>query len=330
MPKYEPKDIQHELEKGRIWPVYWLFGKERMKARELLKRIRRAVHGEEKTANASAGFLGFNEENLDGTDTDAAAIVDAAQSLSLGGGTRLVLIREAHAIKDPEPIAALFGQPASREELLSVCVFLSKDLDGRKKFSKQLVEKAAVVSCEEVADEDREPWIGYLAKRRGVTLTPDLVLQLRSLEPWSLDIVDQELDKFALSGSDPAVLLGGSGSGMGADLFVEAFFGRDFAKAMSYVEELAESPEESLPLLGLLAWNVRYLALLLNDQKQGTRHVKLSPFLADRLKRWARLWTLDEMLALQKALAELDFSVKQTARAPLGLWSTLVMSHAKR
>ena len=40
MPKLEPKVIQKELEQGVLWPVYWLYGQERMKSRELFKRIR--------------------------------------------------------------------------------------------------------------------------------------------------------------------------------------------------------------------------------------------------------------------------------------------------
>ena len=37
MPKLEPKTVQRELDQGQLWPVYWLYGGEAMKARELLK-----------------------------------------------------------------------------------------------------------------------------------------------------------------------------------------------------------------------------------------------------------------------------------------------------
>ncbi len=327
MPKLEPRDVQKELESGWIWPVYWLYGQERMKSRELLKRIKSAVLGD----SPLAGF-GFGEEVLDGSEVSAVQVVDSAQSLTLGGGLRLVVVRDAQAIKDSDALSVLFGPRSKKEDLTSVCVFLSKDLDGRKKFSKILTEKAAVVSCDAVPEQDREAWIGYLAKRRGLALAPEQVVLLRSLDPWNLDIVDQELEKVALlsqtaDASDSLdALLGSAGGDFKSEDFVEAFFGRDLKKSLEIVETFAESPELALPLLGLLGWNVRYLALVCADREQRTKTAKLSPYLAERFNRWSRGWSLSEVVSLQSALADVDFSIKQTARVPIGLWSNLVIT----
>jgi DNA polymerase-3 subunit delta len=322
MPKLEPKQVQKELESGRLWPVYWIYGQERMKSRELLKRIRRAVLGEELAQAGAALASGFAEEVLEGTEVTGAQVVDSAQSLPLGGGLRLVIVRDAHAIRDPEPLTGLLAAgPLAREELPSVCVFVSKDLDGRKKLSKQLLEKAAVVPCEEVPEPERDAWIAYLAKRRGVTLAPECVAQLRSVDPWSLDIMDQEIDKFSLT-EDPETLLGGVSPELGGEAFLEAFFARNLRKATLALGGFSDHPDESLPLLGLLAWNARYLALSLGG---GERTTKLNPYLAERLRRWSKHWTLADALALQEALMELDFGIKQTAKLPLGLWTTLVL-----
>jgi DNA polymerase-3 subunit delta len=323
MPKLEPKIIQKELEQGWLWPVYWLYGTERMKSRELLKRIRKAVLGSE--SSSSSGLAGFGEEMLDGNEVDAATVLDAASSLSLGGGCRLIVVREAHALKEAEILAPLCGPKAKKGDLTSVCVFLSKDLDGRKKFSKILTEKAAVVPCEEVPEVEREAWISYLAKRRGLDLPPELVAQMSSLDPWSLDIIDQELEKFSLAQSGDVVLLGGGvGSAGGGERFLNAFFARDLKKSLQAVEEFADRPDESLPLLGLLGWNVRHLALVLS---RG--NVKLNPFVAERLQAWARHWQLSEVLRLQTFLEELDFSLKQTPLMPLGLWGEIVMTFCR-
>lgn len=319
MPKLEPKQVQKELESGYLWPVYWIYGHERMKARELLKRIRAAALGVE-----SGTTDVFGAQTLDGGEVSAATIVDEAQSLSLGGGLRFVVVRDAHAIKEAETLSRLLGERGKKGDLASVCVFLSKDLDGRKKFSKLLLEKAAVVPCEEVAEADREAWIQYLAKRKGVALTPDHVVGLRSLDPWTLDIIEQELEKYSLAMLEGAgasdVFLEGSGRTGGAEEFLEAFFSRNLKAALVLVGPIAQSPEESLPLLGLLGWNVRHLALVI----ENPRGVKMSPYLLEKFRRWTPSWTLDEILALQEALAELDFSVKQTRLLPLGLWAGLV------
>jgi DNA polymerase III delta subunit len=336
MPKLEPKQIQKELEQGSLWPVYWIYGHERMKTRELVKRIRKAALGDNPPAFCA-------ETVLEGTEADVAEILDAAQSPSLGGGLRLVVVRDAHAVKESEGLAPLLGPKAKAEELGSVVVFLSKDLDGRKKFSKMLADKAAVVPCEEVAEGDREPWIQYLCKRRGIELSGEQVATLATLDPWSLDIIDQELEKLELSRWKPegveasahgqpatasggdVLLAGGVSFGAlgGADAFLECFFSRDLPTSLERVSAFADQPDESLPLLGLLAWNVRNLALVVADRERGTRNAKINPYLAERFARWGRRWSLSEIERLQQRLMEIDFGFKQTPLLPLGLWSEL-------
>jgi DNA polymerase III delta subunit len=288
-----------------------------MKSRELLKRIRKTALGEEQ-----GGFGAFNEEMLEGTEVTASHVLDAAQSLSLGGGVRLIVVRDAHAIKEAESLSPLLGPAQKKDQLTSVCVFLSKDLDGRKKFSKLLTEKAAVVPCEDVPEEEREAWIGYLGKKRGLNLPEAMVAGLRGLDPWSLDIVDLELSKFEVSG-DADVVLGGAGQ-IGADRFLDSFFRREKKLSLEAVEQFADHMDQALPLLGLFAWNVRHLAQVVSDREKGIRSTKLSPFLAERFHRWSRSWKLEEVIGLQSALAEVDFGIKQTPKLPLGLWTSFV------
>lgn len=331
MPKLEPKTVQRELEQGELWPVYWLYGQEKMKSRELLKRIRGTALGERASGvGAAGGIFGLDEQVMDAGEVSSSQVLDAALSPSLGGGLRFIVVRDAHALKEPECLAELMGPRSARTELTSVCVFVSKDLDGRKKFSKLLTEKAAVVPCEEVPEEEKEAWVGYLAKRRGLSLGPEQFAQLRGLDPWSLDIIDQELEKFALAESSPDVLLGSVGAFLGgSETFLDAFFARDLKAALMCAESFAERPDESLPLLGLLGWNVRQLAIVISDRENRTRNAKLNPYLAEKLQRWARGWSLDEILELQSRLSELDFGLKQTPLVPLGLWSDLVMGFCR-
>jgi DNA polymerase III delta subunit len=338
MPKLEPKQVQKEIESGSLWPVYWIYGSERMKSRELVKRIRKAALGESPSSFCP-------EMLLEGTETDAATIVDEAQSPSLGGGLKLIIVRDAHAIKEAESLAPLLGPPAKTEELPCVVVFLSKDLDGRKKFSKTLTEKAAVVSCEEVGEGDREPWIQYLCKRKGVVLGAEQVARLATLDPWSLDIIDHELEKWQLSQWAPAgeasgastqpvqdVLLSAGvsfGALGGADAFLECFFARDLKQALERVGSFADQPDESLPLLGLLTWNVRQLALIVSDRERGTRNAKINPYMAERFVRWGKRWQLSEIERLQERLMQVDFGFKQTPLLPLGLWSGLTQEFCR-
>lgn len=318
MSKMELKTVQTELEKGQIWPFYWLYGPERMKSRELLKRIRVALFGN------NGGSSGWNEETFEGAESDGNEVLEALMSPSLYSGVKLVLVREAHALKNVEVLLEVLGPPQSKGEVKAVCVCFSKDLDARKKFSKVLLEKAAVVSCEEVADPQKDAWIQFLAKKRGFELNSSLILQLCSLDPWSLDIVDQELEKYALADSASDVILKECRQSPGVDVFLAHFFQRDLKSALPLVSRFAENPEDALPLLGLFAWNVRQLCVELSDQERGTRYAKLNSYVMDQFRRWGRHWKLTEIVELQEELARIDFSFKQTPLLPLGLWTRLV------
>ena len=118
-------------------------------------------------------MFGMAEETLDGAEIDGSSVVEAAQSPSLGGGLRLIVVRDAHAMKNPEQIRSFWASRKRRKIWRLFAFFLSKDFDQRKKISKLLLEKAAVVPCEDVPENEREAWIQYLAKRRGVISRPN-------------------------------------------------------------------------------------------------------------------------------------------------------------
>ncbi|MEK6706607.1 MAG: hypothetical protein AABZ06_12555 [Bdellovibrionota bacterium] len=324
MPELEPKTVQKELEEGLLWPVYWVHGPETFKVRELVRRIRRVVIGDAAAATSSSLF-GLSEQTFDGSDVDGGTVADAALSYSLTGGLRFIVVRDAHAIKNPEQLDVLFGKRGKKEELSSVCVFISPGLDKRRKFSSLLVENVAVVPCEEVHESERDTWIGYLAKRRGLNLDEASVTRLCSLEPWSLDVVDQELEKLAISGAgslqdllmDPLLPRGGT------EAFVESFFSRDYSESMHRVAGFAGNPDDAIPLVGLIAWNARQLILYHVGGARPNRYIQ------DKLRRWSNAWSFREALDLQHELAALDYELKQTPALPLGVWAALVMQFCK-
>ncbi len=331
MPKFDPKQIRAELEKDLVWPVYWLWGREKMKSRELLKRIRDCVvkpadAGSEAAPLSLFAGLSMSEHTFDGSQAVEGSILEAAQSLSLGGGAQFIVVKNAHQLKKPDELAELFGAPLKANVAAWVCVFVSDELDGRRKFTKTLIEKAAVVACEEVLEAEREAWVNFLSKRGNAELSDALKASLCVMEPWSLDVVEREIEKFLLNPADYAVA--GEAKSAKSDEFIEAFFQRDMKRALTIGETLFQSPEDALPLLGLFAWNVRHFALWLSTggpQDAGLRRdLKMNPYTAERFRKCAPQWKLHEVLALNEELARLDFAVKQTPLQPLGLWSALV------
>ena len=326
MSRIEAKMIQKELESGKLRPVYWIFGPERMKSRELVRRIQKAVFGDE-TPND------FNFEKYDGSEAGVSTILDAAQGFSLMGGTKLILIRNAEELKEQDALVDFFESIESHEpvvvsELSNVVVFISKNFDARKKATKKIQELVATIPCEEAKEEEREPWIGYLAKRRGITLKNEELMLLRGLDPWSLDIVDQELAKLELVADEEIlrqqVLLNGVDA-FARDEFIDALFCRDKKRTMKWMHLFCEEIEVQLPILGLVSWNLRHLKLVLMEEKTRTRSgEKRNMYLQRNLDRWKRHWTFEAIQDFEHGLFEIDFSLKNTRLMGKGLWTSLL------
>lgn len=327
MPKLEPKVIQKELEAGKLRPVYFIFGEERMKSRELQRRIEKAVL-------ADGVRNDFNYERLDGGEVGIEAVLDAGQSFSLMGGAKCVVVKNSEDMKNLDPLVEYLQslgttEPTDASELSSVMIFISKSFDGRKKASKVISDLAAVIPCEAVVEQDRDPWLEYLAKRRGIVLSPEEKESLRGLDPWSLDMVDQELAKLELVADfkelRSEVLLSGV-SLYARDEFMNAIFSRNQKKAMELVHRFDQDMETQLPFLGLLAWNLRHLKLFILEQETRSRSTeKRNPFLQRNLDRWKPHWNLKSVQAFEHALFEIDFSLKNTRLDSRALWlNTLI------
>jgi DNA polymerase-3 subunit delta len=332
MPKLEPKAVQKELDSGKVRPVYFLYGSERMKVRELQRRIQKAALKNEAPND-------FNFERLDGSEIGIEAVLDSAQSFSMMGGTKMILVRNVEDQKNLDPLAEHlknlpFSMPVDPSELGSVLVLVSKNFDGRKKASKVISEVAALVDCEEVKEEDREPWIDYLANRRGLKLEPTERLSLRGLEPWSLDIVDQEIAKLELVGEDPVLRSEALMSGISAyarDEFINHIFTRNLPGALSLVHLFSRDMEVQLPFLGLLSWNLRHLKLFIMEQEMRSRSTeRRNPFLQRNLDRWRRYWTMASIQDFEHALFEIDFSLKNTRSLHLGIWTDALLKATGR
>jgi len=321
--RIEPKQLQQELKQGLVWPVYWIYGEESYRVREVCSLLSRTLVGDQKWA----------EDRIEGSQARASDVLASFQSIPLGGGIRVVWVRDAQLIKEPEELAEMLGPRQPVQDVPAVCIFVAKDLDGRRKFSKLLVEKAAVIGCDAVPEEQRETWVKYLAQSRGIapeSLPMELLLYQ---DQWSLDWVQNELQKWELSesaalGSGSEVLVGGNDSTSGSgEQFIAAFIERrDLAGALRHVETLAGKPEISLPLLGLLSWNVRMLGLL----AARSRSVRIPPMVEGRLRRALSMWHPMEIQQLQAELFDLDFAVKQTPQEPLALWGVLVHRFCKK
>ena len=76
MPKLTAKHIHTELEKNYLWPVYWIYGPEQLKIRELKQRIKNAH-----LKNIDPKNLVLSVENFDAEECSADTILEAGRGI---------------------------------------------------------------------------------------------------------------------------------------------------------------------------------------------------------------------------------------------------------
>jgi DNA polymerase III delta subunit len=310
VPKIDSQLILQEIKSGSLRQGYWIYGPERMRARNCIDQILKAHLGEGFRADP-------NLDRLEASEVSAIEALERSQGMSLFGGRRAVLVTGAEQLKGvdedtPWPIA----EKTPIDAVDSVVIFWSKSFDGRKKTSKKILKALAVVECAEIAERDREPEIERLARAREVRLTDQELGMLIALDPWSLDLVDRELDKLTLWEGDlnhRVNLIAGVGRFQIQDAWIDSVFLKKPHIFRELTQTIAEELALLLPLLGLLSWNQRELRKYLIDP--GAQR---SPFLARKFAGWKRNWSESELDQLGAILFRVDWSFKSSRKLMLG------------
>lgn len=321
MPKQSLRDFQQEIQRGLFWPLYWVIGPERLMIQRSFERLRKAVGIRPETA-------AFQETFLDATDADAAQVVDAARSLFFGTGTRLVRVRDVQLYKNPEVLAALWKEkpgPLPLDQRDFTVFAIASEWDARKKFSKQLLEHAVVLECGPIDAKERSSWIRALSKEMAPQMPEEEIQELATmlslLDPWSLGRVEMELKKWlAASREDRAQILTDVYGQSEVDAWFEAFMKKERVSAIEKSQSLYRNPDEVFPWLGLLTWSLRQVIWI-----QSGESARVPPWAVRKLSPLVKQRPLGELLEIQKAAQETDFTLKQKPHVFESLWTELLL-----
>lgn len=318
MPRVEVHHVEKDLTDGIFWPAYWIYGQENRRARDLINFLHRRFL-------EASGETNHDIQSLDGSELATSKITELLLNHQLGGGIPFLLIRNAHLLKGFETFEIPWSEKTHIGKINFICVFNSPELDLRKRTSKIILEKAAVVHCETIQEFEREKWIIKAMKEKNHELRQDEFGYLLNLEPWSLDLVDSELEKIILfnkyggskrSNQDSVYLT--ACTPLQREVFIEAFFTKNKKQALRGIESFAKETEEALPTIGMMSWYIRQILYFEQGQK-------LNPYLLEKIKRWSKIWSRDQLTLLQSCLTELDLSYKQTTIPPFFSWNRLIM-----
>jgi DNA polymerase-3 subunit delta len=263
-------------------------------------------------------------EVLRGDEVGWGRVVDAARTGSLFAAARVVLVRNADAIKgEGEDLVAYLEQPSPATTLVLVVA----KADKRRQPWKRVFDRATVSAAEPLRGAQLKGTIADLVRKRKLALSGDGLEELVARVGQDLRRLVAELDKLeayaaggtrSLAAEDVAALLG---RGMGQPLYKlsDAVGARRVAEALALLEEALDDGAPGLVVLATLHNGLRQLraykalaqARVPRDAMMESLGLRANmAFKLDILQRLARGWSDEELAAAVKALELADWRVK--------------------
>jgi len=212
----------------------------------------------------------FNQTIVYGADTNAAQIVDLARRYPMMAERQVVIVKEAQALRDTEPLAKYVQQPATT----TILVLAHKNgmLDKRKSLYKAISASSAVVlESEKLKDWKLPEFIEKYLKEKGATIDEKSKQIIAESIGSDLNRLTSELDKLLISlptdqrNITPEVVEKQIGVSKDFNIFElkDAIINRNIFKANQIVKYFNENPKAA-NIYGILPLLFNYFQKLIN------------------------------------------------------------------
>ena len=272
----------------------------------------------------------------EGKEPDLAAVLDDARTPAMFGGGRAVVVDQAAALLQGDPLEAI-ARYAAKPAPGSTLVLVAPGLDKRFKAAKALAELAEVVACKPPAREwEFAGWIADRAREaHGLQVGKEAAETLRLRIGEDLGLLDAALKRLAEQVAprtrlSPQDITGSTEDHRSPALYeaANAFEARDPAGALRAVsaafaegvrirqDVVTEAPGVGLILLGNLHGSVARLLRFHMARAAGSaeadaaREAGVSPNAVRFFLPNARLWKLPELLDAHRRFVEADLAMK--------------------
>lgn len=299
-------------------PIYYICGTDDYRIEEAVRSIRVQL--------LSGGFESMNYHVFEGKGIDPREILAAASTMPAFSDRRLVLVRDAGAIKaaDVKEFAGYFDDPSPTTCLVFVAEGKAEKVSA---LYKALDKKGFVEVYDRLRDGELVAWAIKEAKRQGKAMTPAAAQKLVLIAGTRLRDVKSELDKVVLYAGDKPSIDEADVEDSGLDCREETMYAlsdaigsKDVRKALMVYGKI--SGEEPLKVLGSIARQIRMLLKTKALLRQGVPARELGsrlgvnyPKFIDNYVRMSRFFTEKELCRAVAALSAADTDLK-TGRMP--------------
>lgn len=282
-----------------LLPAYLVNGEDELKRETVLKRLRARMD--------KLGDMDFNSDTFDGETALGGDIVAACNTMPFAAEARLVVVRNADALKkaDSEALVEYLAEPSSTTVLAVVARKLAKNTRLYKALA--AMGKQAVIDCAPKKAYELPKTVRGMAVSHGITMSDAGARRLVELVGENTVHLDAEIKKLALAhaGGQPIgpaeveALVTRSAEVKPWD-FTAAFAARDTAECVNLLGKMESASPYAL--IGMCVTRLRELiaahALAARGQggaKELAAYLKQPEWRVKNHPAWARRWTADEL-----------------------------------
>lgn len=338
-----PGDLDRELREGQIRPIYLVLGEERFLADRAQKRLREA---------ALAGAIAeFNEDQIQAGPGTVGRALAATRTVPMMAARRLVVLRaidrwetdDGGAKDDKRSPLDQLADYAAEPVPTTTLVLTATKLNGSRKIVSLAKKQGFLVQCDRLPENALGAFVIAQAEERGNRIDPATANALAQLVGSELAFLVDAVERLSLFVGAGAAITEDAISEVVVRLretsnfvLLNALSSRDLGRALAAFDEVFDARSGGLPLLGMLAWNVRQLLRFEAAVAGGSRPEEAAvaagapPFkgreLASVTRQIPRL-ELERWLAL---LAEADLALKSSRRPSRAIMETLLVAMCRR
>lgn len=315
MPVVDSQVIYKDLEAKKLKPVYFFFGDEPFLLNQIPDRFKAAV--------LSESTFDFNFASFYAADAEVGVIKDTVETLPVMSQYRLVILKNAHELKEAEwsELQSLWSNPVES----TVFVVLADKVDKRKKGVKSLMDAAVTAEFKKPYDNQVPQWINYLAQNFELKFSKEATHRLHRLVGNNLSELSNQIEKIKnfLNGKsvvdvqDVNSVVSNSKEESVFD-FTRAIGKKDRVLALEQLVSLIDQGQSEIGIVSLLARHMRILLTIRSGMDQGIGGAKLASmaqvpaYFIEGYCDQARLWPVKKIEEALVVLSDTDRALKSS------------------
>lgn len=279
MPAFSFDEIIKQIKSKKAHPVYVLQGAEAYFVDLLTECFQNELLSEDEKA--------FNQDVYFGKETSVSTIVDALSQYPMGSDLRLVLVRNAHELKNIDQLADYASAPYASSVL--VLSLPGKTLDGRKKLGTLVKNNYALYESKTIYENQLPAWIRSQVEKHGKSISEQNAQLIADYLGTDLKKISNEIEKTVIAiGASTDITQQHIEDFIGINRefnvfeLVNAIFNRNPVKAQLIVEYLSDNMNKQPLVLILGSMFNSFLKLYLLKVKSPKNDQDISALIGTR------------------------------------------------